>query len=69
MKKFIRGLIKISLTPFAVVVYAIMLVVFYILLFVAWLYDSSEWSKEFTKATKECIDGTYGALKRWFTTI
>lgn len=66
MKKFIRGLLKIPLTPFVVGFCVLEMVGFYIMLFVQWLYESSEWNKQITK---ECINDVFKALKDWFTTI
>ena len=66
MKKFIRGLIKIPLTPFVVVSCVLLIVAYYIMLFVEWLYESSEWNKQITK---DCIKDVFKALKDWFTTV
>jgi hypothetical protein len=66
MKKFIRGLIKIPLTPFAVGFCVFGIVAYYIVLFVQWLYDFDDWDKHITK---ECIKDFFKALKEWFTTI
>ena len=66
MKKFIRGLIKIPLTPFAVLVCVLGIVLYYNIMFVQWLYDFSDFDKQITK---ECIGELYDDLKRWFTTV
>lgn len=66
MKKIIRGLIKIPLTPIVVLFCIFMLVGYYIILFVEWLYDSSDSDKQITK---ECIYVEFKVLKDWFTTI
>lgn len=66
MKKFIRGLIKIPLAPFVVGFCSLLILVSYIILFIEWLYESSDWDKQITKGY---IDDVFKALKAWFTTI
>lgn len=66
MKKFIRVLIKIPVTPIIVLFCVFILAMGYITIFVEWLFDSSDWNKEITKKVNDFI---YGYLKHWFTTI
>lgn len=66
IKKIIRGVIKIPVTPFVVVAIAAMYSVLAIMHAFEWLYEASEYDLDFTKAMKrDLVD----FLKKWFTTV
>jgi len=66
MKKFIRLLIKIPVTPVVVVFCIFGYILFSILAFFQWVYEASKFNKE---VTAECQDDMIRILKNWFTTI
>lgn len=66
MKKFIRLLIKIPATLFVVIFFLLSYLIFTIIAFFEWVYESPEWN---IKTTYECRDEIIRILKNWFTTV
>lgn len=66
MKKFIRLLIKIPVTPIVVAFCVIGYTMFSILAFFQWVYEASEFNRS---VTADCRDEMIDAFKSWFTTI
>ncbi len=66
MKKFIRLLIKIPVTPAVVIFCLLGYVLFSILAFFQWVYEVSEFNVD---VTNECRDEMISSLKNWFTTV
>lgn len=66
MKKFIRLLIKIPVTPAVVLFFSIGYILFSILAFFQWVYEASEFNVD---VTNDCRDEMISALKNWFTTV
>lgn len=66
MKKLLRLIIKILVTPIAVPVLLFLVITGYISIFIDWLYDKSEWDKSITK---DIHNDFLKLFKNWFTTI
>ena len=66
MKRTIRALLKIPVTPLIVAWSVMLLLVFYVVRFGQWLYEANDWDKSITQ---DIIDKQYELLKLWFTSI
>jgi hypothetical protein len=66
MKKIIRGLLKIPVTPLIVAWSLFIVAGFYVVQFFQYIYECSDFEKE---VTQDVIDEQYSMLKRWFTTL
>lgn len=66
MKKLIRLIIKLPLTPIVVVFCIFGYILFSILAFFQWVYEASKFNKG---VTAECQDDMIRILKNWFTTV
>jgi hypothetical protein len=66
MKKLIRLIIKLPITPIVVLFCSLGYILFSVLAFIQWVYESSEFNKE---VTAECQNDMIKILKNWFTTI
>jgi len=66
MRKLIRALLKLPLTPFFLVASGMFLIAMTIILFFEWVYEAEEYEIEDTKRTLvDCVRH----MKKWFTTI
>lgn len=66
-RKIIRGILKIPVTPFYVLVCMIMYYFITVVQFVEWVYESGdEWDRNYNKTEKKKI---LDKLKKWFTTV
>jgi len=66
VKKLIRLIIKIPVTPFITVFYVMMIMVPFIFQFFEWLYEADSSDKNDTFIVRKYL---ISDLKRWFTTI
>lgn len=66
MKKLVRLLLKIPGTIVLVPFWLLMLLTSYIMQFIEWAYDVSDFDK---RITAEIIQDYKDNLKRWFTTL
>jgi hypothetical protein len=66
MKKFIRLLLKIPVTPFFLLLASLFYIACTILLFFEWLYEVDKEDRSFTK---DMMDDMKKMIKKWFTTI
>jgi hypothetical protein len=66
MKKTIRGLLKIPVTPFIVAWGLFIVACFYVVQFFQYIYECGDFEKT---VTQDIIDEQYSMLKRWFTSI
>lgn len=66
MKKLIRFIIKLPLTPIVVVFCIFGYILFSILAFFQWVYEASEFNRS---VTADCQDEMIDAFKSWFTKI
>jgi hypothetical protein len=66
MKKLIRALFKLPLTPFVVLFLGFVLLACYVLYFFEWVYEASERD---IQITREMQSEMKAYMKKWFTTI
>jgi len=66
MRKLIRALLKLPLTPFFLVALGLFLIALTIILFFEWVYEAEEYEIE---DTKKQITDCARHMKKWFTTI
>lgn len=66
MKKLLRLVIKIIVTPIAVPVLLFLVATGWVMIFINWLYDKSEWDKSITQDTHSEFTTMF---KNWFTTV
>jgi hypothetical protein len=67
IKKIIRGILKIPVTTFYVIVLMGLYYFITMIQFFKWVYDSGdEWDRNYNKTEKKKI---LDKLKKWFTTI
>ena len=66
MKKVIRGLLKIPLTPFVVVGLLFLITVTYAVSLYDWLYETDEYNRTLIKNIREEY---FYNLKDWLTTV
>jgi hypothetical protein len=66
IKKIIRAVLKIPLTPFVVPFNLMLIVVTYLATLHYWLYEASDFDKHIIKEVRQDYISN---LKNWFTTI
>lgn len=66
IKKAIRAILKVPITPFFVLVVGLILLTSWCMIFVSWLYEWSEYEK---RLNKELKDEYTRMFVKWFTTI
>ena len=66
IKKIIRGLIKIPVTPLVLAFYGLVILTTYGIQSAEWLYEAHEYDR---RLTREIQMGYMTDIKRWFTTI
>jgi len=66
MKKLIRGLLKIPLTPFVLIGLLVSIIFTYFVSAYDWLYETDEYNRILIKNIREEY---FYKLRKWFTTV